>query len=139
VIVYNIFQGGKMVSLYRPRVLLLDDRADEVSTIAYYLSKGGLDVTTAYSESEARGHLGITNIDVILVKVDVDENSSFMGFIKKNAYSYPVILIGSEKKRDIPKEWKSFSSHYIEDINYEKNLVQAVFAVVESRKSSKAA
>ena len=60
-----VFKEGEMVSLYRPRVLLLDDKADEVSTIAYYLSRGGLDVTTAYSESEAKGHLGITNIDVI--------------------------------------------------------------------------
>ncbi|MDC0255269.1 hypothetical protein OAK75_10220 [Bacteriovoracales bacterium] len=128
-----------MVSLYRPRVLLLDDKADEVSTIAYYLSRGGLDVTTAYSESEAKGHLGITNIDVILVKIGGEQDSPFMGFIKNNAYSYPVILIGSEKKQDVPKEWKSFSSHYVEDVNYEKKLVQAVFAVVESRKSSRAA
>ena len=128
-----------MVSLYRPRVLLLDDKADEVSTIAYYLSRGGLDVTTAYSESEAKGHLGISNIDVILVKVGGEVNSPFMSFIENNAYSYPVILIGSEKKQDIAPEWKNYSSHYVEDINYEKKLVQAVFAVVESRKTSQAA
>ncbi|MBG09407.1 MAG: hypothetical protein CME68_11660 [Halobacteriovoraceae bacterium] len=128
-----------MVSLYRPRVLLLDDKADEVSTIAYYLSRGGLDVTTAYSESEAKGHLGIANIDVILVKVGGEVNSPFMSFIENNAYSYPVILIGSEKKQDIAPEWKNYSSHYVEDINYEKKLVQAVFAVVESRKTSQAA
>jgi DNA-binding response OmpR family regulator len=123
-----------MTIMFKPKVLVLDENSKELSSLSVQLSSEGIEVIQAKSPKEGLDQLSLANVDAIITKVDLKDGKSTLSFNKDQLASYPILLIGSKNKKEMPKEWIEASDNYIQEKDIKKNLVKETLTTIQERK-----
>jgi putative two-component system response regulator len=78
-----------------PRLLVVDDATVERLALAHYLRKNGYDVTEAEDGNSAVLHLKNTQVDLLLLDLNMPQGDGFsvLNYLQAHRRSLPVILL----------------------------------------------
>ena len=123
-----------MAIMFKPKVFVLDENSKELSSLCVQLSSEGIEVIQAQSPKEGLDQLSMANVDAIITKVDLKDGKSTLSFNRDQLADYPILLIGSKNKKEMPQEWLEASDNYIQEKDVKKKLAKETLTTIQDRK-----